>query len=103
MHVNTEIAENVDTDRRSSGRRPPRLEVLVWYTPKRFVKGCVVDESECGIGIVLEADESPEIGFQICVDDGHERRIASIKHIDNSGGKLRVGLSWEDYFPIHQR
>jgi hypothetical protein len=95
---NRDIDDLIDTvERRTSERRPPVVEpTFVWVSLDRRIQGRLIDKSDAGIGVLVSDCHPFEIGFQVRVELGDERRPAAIMHVTELEPDLyRLGLAWE--------
>lgn len=95
--VDANIADvNVDVhNRRRSERRPSVATAIVWVGPRQQIKACIIDESERGVGLQVPIGTRCVVGFKLRVEHSGMRRWATVRHVTESDGFLKVGLSWD--------
>jgi hypothetical protein len=92
------VGEGATTDRRNLSRRQSDYEVVVWLSPQQSVVGFMLDQSSGGGGVMVEATDTPELGFQVCIEHQGTKRLATIQSVREFEARrqVRLGLSWED-------
>lgn len=85
-------------ERHQSDDVAPHMNTSVWTSMDRCVSGCLVDQSDGGIGLWVDEAEHFQIGFQVRVQvSGAKRRTASIVYVEAVEPEgYRLGLAWDE-------
>lgn len=92
-----ESAERRKFERHQVAEAHQPRNTSVWTSMDRCVSGCLVDQSDGGIGLWVDEAEPFQIGYQVRVEvSGAQRRTASIVYVEAVEPEgYRLGLVWE--------